>query len=193
MVRFLGFRAAWVALAATAALAVAGCGGDQTGAGAGGGGSSGVSQTGPGSGGGAVASPVEVAVTGAIPISGNALVTGTSATASVPVPGGTQRLVVAEGTGNGLAHQFSVLFDGVTGTVLRVDHLWGPSVALPEARTACVVTPVVGGPPACGGVAVDVVNRRLSFGSTLLRGTIQGTASSAFTSILTGTITYAAP
>jgi hypothetical protein len=182
VVRFLGSRAA---LAAMVAMAVAACGGDQAGAGAGGDGSSGLSQTGPGPGGGTVASAVEVAVTGAIPASGNAVVTGTTATSSVPVPGGTQRLMVAEGTGNGL--------DGVTGTVLRVDHLWGPSVAVPEARTACVATPVVGGPPACGGVAVDVVNRRLTFRSALLRGTIQGTASSAFTSILTGTITYAAP
>jgi hypothetical protein len=190
VVRFLGSRAA---LAAMVAMAVAACGGDQAGAGAGGDGSSGLSQTGPGPGGGTVASAVEVAVTGAIPASGNAVVTGTTATSSVPVPGGTQRLMVAEGTGNGLAHQFSVLFDGVTGTVLRVDHLWGPSVAVPEARTACVATPVVGGPPACGGVAVDVLNRRLTFRSALLRGTIQGTASSAFTSILTGTITYAAP
>ncbi len=194
MERVLGHRAARAVLAAIVATVVAACGGDQPGAGAGGEGSTGLTQTGPGSGGGTVASPVEVAVSGAIPTSGNALVTGTTAISSVPVPGGTQRLVVADGTGNGLAHQFSVLFDGVTGTVLRVDHLWGASATTPEARTACVATLVTGGPPACGGgVTVDVVNRQVTFRSALLRGTTQGTTTNPFTSILTGTITYAAP
>lgn len=178
-----GRHAVAAALAACLALGLVGCGDDD---GAGSQGLPGSTQTGPSPGAGGAASAVAVTVTGAIPTTGNAVVTGTSVAGTAVA--GTQRQVVADGAGGGLQHRFSVVFDGVSGTVLRVDHGWGASTSALDAATACAATLVAGGPPACGGaVTIDVATRQIRFANALLRG--QGT----FTSILNGGITYPAP
>jgi hypothetical protein len=192
MARLDGCRAVGAALAAAALIALAGCGGGgEPGAGAGGDGTSGATQSG---GVGTSGARVLVTVSGAIPTTGNAVVSGGTATSSPVVVGGTQRRLVADGAGGGLAHRFALLYDGVSGTVLRVEHGWGASGGAPEAATGCVATPTGGALPACGGaVSVDVVARVARFDGLLLRGTAQGAGGNPFTSILTGTIAFTSP
>jgi hypothetical protein len=140
-----------------------------------------VSPVGPGTGGGSAL--VSVTVTGAVPTSGNGLVTGASPGASTPV-GGTLRQVVVEGTGGSVQHRFTVSYDAASGVVLSVLHAWGTTSATADAATQCVRTVSAVGQVACGAaVAVDLAANRIVFTGTVLRN---GT----FSSILSGQVPY---
>jgi hypothetical protein len=171
------------ALAATAVAAVlAACGSADSGAG--GQGSTGnlgpVSPTAPGTN-----VVLSVTVSGAIPSTGNAVVTGASPGASTLVSG-TLRQVVAEGSGGGLQHRFTVNYDAVSGVVFSVFHAWGASIAAAEATTQCVRTVSAVGQQACGGaITVDLAANRITFASTVLRN-------GNFSSILNGQVPYTA-
>jgi hypothetical protein len=177
-------RAALAAVAAVAALGLAACGDD--GAGAGGSGGGATQNPSPPGGGGTATESIAVTVSGAIPTSGNAIVSGSSARAAVLV--GTTRRLTADGSGGGLVHRFVVDYDGVTGVVGAVTHGWGASAASLDAATQCVRTVTTAGQVACGaGVAVDVATGRLTFTNLVLRG------GGTFTSILNGQVAFVAP
>jgi hypothetical protein len=168
-----GFRAAG---AAALLLGLIACGGDGAGST---GGSSGFTQ----SGGGGGSATVEVTVSGAIPASGNASVTGAGAVSALIT--GTTRRVTADGSGNGLQHRFTVDYDEVTGTVFAVTHGWGASLASLEGATQCVRTVTVAGQAACGAaVSVDPASGRVQLSGAVLRG------AGTFTSILSGRIDF---
>jgi hypothetical protein len=180
-------RTATAVLAAVVAAAVLGGCGDDEGAGAQG--STGnlgpASPTGPGSGDAVLA----VVVSGAIPVSGNAAVTGGSGTAAAGA--GTLRTVVADGTGGGLQHRFTVTFDAVSGVVISILHAWGPSGGAAEATVGCVrtagATVPVAEPSLClDGASVDLVAARVTFADALLRN-------GSFSSILNGQVPFAVP
>lgn len=176
-------RAAVAALAAAAAFSLAACGDDGAGAG---GSNDGATQNPAPPGAGSGTESVAVTVSGAIPASGNAIVTGSVARAVVLV--GTTRRMTADGSGGGLAHRVIVDYDAVTGVVGSVSHGWGASTAAFEAATQCVRTATAAGQALCGnGVAVDVVAGRVTFTNLVLRG------AGSFTSILNGQIGFAAP
>lgn len=178
-------RLARSALLAAAAAALAACGGDGAGSGASG---TGATQTPPASSGGGtgVAAALSVVVSGAVPTSGNALVTGSAGTSS-PLSGTVRRLV-ADGSGNGLQHRFTVDYDAVTGIVIAVTHGWGASTSALDASTLCVRAVTAAGQAVCGDtVSVDGLARRVTFTGTVLRG------AGTFSSILTGQISYTVP
>jgi hypothetical protein len=167
-----------------AAFALAACGGDSAGSGASG---TGATQNPPtaGGGGGGTAT-LSVVVSGAIPTSGTGAVTGGAGTSSVV--SGTVRRLIADGTGNGQQHRFTVDYDGVTGVVISVTHGWGTSLSALDAATQCVRAATVVGQAVCGdAVSVDLAARRAAFSGAVLRG------SGTFTSILTGQIGFTAP
>lgn len=177
----IGRRMTRAAAMAAMLMALTACGDDGAGAV---GGEGGFTQSAPG---GDASNPaVTVTVSGAIPVSGNALVTGSGAVSSPLV--GTTRRVTAEGSGNGLQHRFAVDYDAVSGTVLAITHGWGASLSSLEGATQCVRAVSVPGPVACGAtVSVDVTARRVTFVGTVLRG------AGAFTSILSGQIDFTTP
>jgi hypothetical protein len=172
-----------VLVATTLAAALAACGSEDSGAGAQGS----TSNLGPVS----PAPPdtsgtVAVTVSGANPVSGNAVVTNSTPGVSIPVSG-TVRQVVAEGSGGGLQHRFTVNYDAVSGVVFSVFHAWGASIAAAEATTQCVGTVTAVGQQACGAtVTVDRSNNRIAFANTPLRN-------GSFASILSGQVPFKAP
>lgn len=170
--------------ACAVALLVAACGGDGAGT-TGTTGGTGATQT-PPAGGGGTSGALSVVVSGAVPTSGNALLSGASGTAT-PVAG-TLRRLVADGTGNGFQHRITVDFDGVTGVVLSVTHGWGASLSALDAATQCVRVATAAGQAVCGdAVTVDVAARRASFAGVVLRG------AGSFASILTGQVAFTVP
>ena len=187
------------ALAATAVAAVlAACGGDSDGAGSQGStGNLGPVSPAPGPGG--VTDVLSVAVSGAFPVSGNALVSSATGGSSVLVSG-TVRQVTADGSGGGLQHRFIITYDAVSGVVLSVVHAWGASIAAAEATTACVraagtVSPVAQ-PVLCGATVSVSTSVSTSAGTT--GGTTGGTVNFAsavlrngnFISILSGRVPF---
>lgn len=177
----IAIRAACAAGAVALVFGLAGCGDDGAGSA---GGAGGLTQTGPG--GDSSAAAVAVTVSGAVPVSGNAIVTGSGAASAILV--GTTRRVTADGSGNGVQHRFAVDYDAVSGTVLAVTHGWGMNLSSLEGATQCVRAPTAAGQVACGGsVTLDTSRSRVVFSGTVLRG------AGNFTSILTGRIDFTSP
>jgi hypothetical protein len=181
-----GRRAGRVAVAfgLLAVIVLAGCGGD----GAGSSSPVAATQTAPSAGGGSGATAPTLAVSGAVPATGNgtvALGTGVTTTST----GSTFRQVTIDGIaqGTGYVHRLTVDFDGITGTVAAVTHRWGVSTASFEAITQCART-AGAAVIACGNaVSVDVVTGRVAYTNLVLRG------SGTFTSILNGQFTLTTP
>lgn len=179
-----GTRAARAVLAVLAVAALAACGGDSAGSGASGTGATQTPPTAGGGGGGAVT--LSVVVSGAIPTSGNGTVSGPAGSSTVVA--GTVRRVIADGTGNGLQHRFTVDYDGVTGVVVSVTHGWGSALSALDAATQCVRVATAVGQAVCGDVvSVDLAARRVVFSGAVLRG------AGTFTSILAGQIGFTGP
>lgn len=124
-------------------------------------------------------------VSGALPATGNGVITGSGA-AAMAAPSTLTRVSITGSTTSG-QHRVEVLFDPVSRTVLSVAHAWGVDTSGTEAATGCVGTVTVAGEHPCGNtVSVDPTTRTVSFDGTLLRG--QGT----FQSILTGQVLFTA-
>jgi hypothetical protein len=181
MIRANGMRrAAPIGMVVAVLLALGGCSDEGAAAGGNGGG---FTQNVPGP--GTPTDAVAVTVSGAIPVSGNAELTGRPGS-TTPLAG-TRRLITADAGGGGLAHRIVIDFDTVTGTVFSVTHGWGPGSGAFDAVTQCVGTVTVAGQQLCGGVVLSLSGSTVTFNATVLRG------SGTFNSILSGRVPFTLP